>query len=1239
MHTRLTLEALEERTLLSNYIAFTPGELINEINMANASGTPSTIALQGNVSPNYIFSAQYPDNGGSALPTITGDITIVGNNNIIERASGSPAFRLFDVFFKGSLTLQNLTLEGGLAQGTGPAAEGGAIFSSGTLKLSGVAVQNNVAQGTSGMMAGGVGGSGAAAGGGGLYVAGGQVFLTNDNLSNNRAYGGIGGDGFNNTNKSGGNFISGPGGNGGNGGAAYGGGIYAPGGGSITLSGDIFSGNGAFGGSAGKGGEGEFGGNGGNGAAAYGGGLDVELPGETVTLNNDTFTSNVAIGGLGGVGGRGGYDGGGPAGIGGNGGASMGGGLHVVASNVTVSDSTLSGNEAVGGFGGNGGNGDAGSGSFGGAGGVGGNSEGAGMAVELADGTLTLTLSGDTLNGNLVFGGAGGIGGYGASAAQAGNGGGGSDGGDAGGGGLYVNGGSVTLTNDTLSGNAVNGGNGGLAGNGGEVHLSEFAGNYAEGSGGNGGTGGLGSGGGLFILGGSVSLGDDTISGNSVAGGFGGNGGAAGSGTTGFVIGVSFVPNSPSGNGGFGGNVAGGGVCLEANGTSLGLANTLIAENTLVAAQGGSGGPGSDPGASGVMGNAVGPDVSGSNISSDHDLIGDPSGSIGFSAANGDILDPAVVGLAPLADNGGPTETMALLPAHMVAGVAFAASAAIGTGDVKAPNLPATDQRGYSRIVNNTVDIGAYEFGATPPPQTPALAISGSGGSSTTPGGPITYTFTVTNTSSTAQSNVDVADQLPTNTTLVSWTAASGWSSSAPPAGSSSGTVSAAIASLPANSSATFTLVVQVAAGTPVRTVISNTASFGPFDETSNSGTNSVSSNTTVLYTPTLKVADGGTYNGNPFPATATAMDGTTTVAGTFSYAYYVGSGTGGMSLGSTPPTNAGTYTVVATFTSSNPDYSSGGTAQTTFMICRAPISYTIGNDTQAYGYPANLAADLPSSFSTGINGETLDISYSSSGDTSTAKPGTYDITGIVSNGTGLAANYCATLTDGTLTVLGPGVTVVGTQLWIVGGTTTNDSVKLTPVGSSTTGSTGVQVQTTLNGVSTSTPYSQSFSSVVIFLYGGNENVQLAPSLTLSAMVTAGNGNDHVQLGNGNNTVTLGTGNDRIQAGGGTNIISVGAAGSKGNDNIYLGNGNDNSVTLLGDGNDTVQIGNGNDESVSITGNGNDKVQIGDGNNDAVALLGNGNDNVQTGNGAGNTLKLRGTGIDNVDLGNGWSEV
>ena len=62
-------------------------------------------------------------------------------------------------------------------------------------------------------------------------------------------------------------------------------------------------------------------------------------------------------------------------------------------------------------------------------------------------------------------------------------------------------------------------------------------------------------------------------------------------------------------------------------------------------------------------------------------------------------------------------------------------------------------------------------------------------------------------------------------------------------------------------------------------------------------------------------------------------------------------------------------------------------------------------------------------------------------------------------------------------------------------GTTSNDQIQVNPVGTSNTGSTGVQVQTTLNGVNTQTTYSQSFATIYAFLQGGNDNVQLANTI------------------------------------------------------------------------------------------------------------------------------------------------
>ena len=74
-----------------------------------------------------------------------------------------------------------------------------------------------------------------------------------------------------------------------------------------------------------------------------------------------------------------------------------------------------------------------------------------------------------------------------------------------------------------------------------------------------------------------------------------------------------------------------------------------------------------------------------------------------------------------LADNGGETDTEALLPC----------SPASDTG--MAEGCPATDQRGVARPVGAGCDIGAYEFQPTPPVP-PSKGGGNSGGGTTTTG-------------------------------------------------------------------------------------------------------------------------------------------------------------------------------------------------------------------------------------------------------------------------------------------------------------------------------------------------------------------------------------------------------------------------------------------------------------------------------------------------------------------------
>ena len=146
-------------------------------------------------------------------------MTIVGNGDTIERstASGTPGFRLFAVAGGGSLTLENLTLQGGSATDS-LYPDGGAIYNhQGALTLNGVTVQDNVAVIAGGGIfsylgsvtleggtivqkniaegtPGGIGYTGSPAYGGGLYALGGTVTVTSTTLDDNDTeLGGCGG--------------------------------------------------------------------------------------------------------------------------------------------------------------------------------------------------------------------------------------------------------------------------------------------------------------------------------------------------------------------------------------------------------------------------------------------------------------------------------------------------------------------------------------------------------------------------------------------------------------------------------------------------------------------------------------------------------------------------------------------------------------------------------------------------------------------------------------------------------------------------------------------------------------------------------------------------------------------------------------------------------------------------------------------------------------------------------------
>src|SRR6185369_8551175 len=228
-----------------------------------------------------------------------------------------------------------------------------------------------------------------------------------------------------------------------------------------------------------------------------------------------------------------------------------------------------------------------------------------------------------------------------------------------------------------------------------------------------------GRGGGIFNFG-TLTVSGSTISGNSTgdtASGFDNN--LGGGVYNGFIL--TMINSTVSGNSNGVGPAFGAGVFGGVNTTSnlinctitgntdsnnhpgLSMGGQMNIRNTIVAGNG--------PGGSG-------PDVDGYFIpgtinSQGHNLIG--STPLSDFTATGDQVgvDPK---LAPLANNGGPTLTHALLlnsPA-LDAGDDCVAQAA-HCGDPNFPQLT-TDQRGFSRIADgpdldstSTVDIGAYE--------------------------------------------------------------------------------------------------------------------------------------------------------------------------------------------------------------------------------------------------------------------------------------------------------------------------------------------------------------------------------------------------------------------------------------------------------------------------------------------------------------------------------------------------
>ncbi|MBZ4193557.1 MAG: right-handed parallel beta-helix repeat-containing protein [Candidatus Contendobacter sp.] len=358
----------------------------------------------------------------------------------------------------------------------------------------------------------------------------------------------------------------------------------------------------------------------------------------------------------------------------------QGGGIYIYNGTVTITNSTLSDNEADEYY-------------NGGGGGIynssnltitnstlsGNKANGSdGGGIYNADSTSIATLTNSTLSSNSAYGNGGGIYNKGSTS-------------------------TVTVTSSTLSGNLANGsGAGGGAGGGGILNEgkalivinSTLSGNSAI----------NGWGGGILNFSGALTVTNSTLSGNLASSQSGG--GIYNEGGSVTVTDSTLTGNSALNNGGG----------IRAAGGTLGVNNSLVAGNK---ASGGASVSVNVPGGARYI--SEGYNLFGEN--------GDPGLENVVAVQGADIVLAGIIGTAiyPLNNNGGRTKTH--LPAT--------GSPAIDTGsNALIPVGVASDQRGYKpRIFNIKVDIGAVEVGATPPNY--PLAVNKIGGNGTVISDPV----------------------------------------------------------------------------------------------------------------------------------------------------------------------------------------------------------------------------------------------------------------------------------------------------------------------------------------------------------------------------------------------------------------------------------------------------------------------------------------------------------------------
>ncbi|HEX4797352.1 MAG TPA: choice-of-anchor Q domain-containing protein [Humisphaera sp.] len=655
---RPVIERSEPRILLSTYTVNTTGDpviaivgvlsLREAVADANAHAGPDTI----NFDPK-VFAPPGPHqitllHNQISFTDKTGATTVNGPGASVLAVSGNGASRIFNILASATVTINSMTVTNGFA---GKGAAGGGIMNAGTLGLNSVTITKCKVDGTIDANAN-TGGPGY---GGGIFSSG-SLTLQNSTVSSNTATGA--------SNVNTGTAYDGQ--------PAAGGGIFSTGALVLTLS--VVSSNQAVGG-------GSMLRPGGTGGAASGGGIFAS---GALALTGCTLNNNSIVGGDNTFGNdvtqlRGG-------------GAARGGAIDSTAASTTIVSSQLSGNTAVGG------NGeyynDFGAVAYGGAiftphsltltsttlnknsatageGVVNGGALAAGGGAYVGS---TLVLNQSTVSGNTAQGGSGDISYYG------------QPGGNAQGGGIWV-GGALSALQSSVVNNNAHGGDGAHGRAGPPVPSS---------------AGGVGAGGGAWTVGQAV-LTNCTLAGNNAVGGIGGS---------------QFDFDAPGGNAA-GGSASGG--ALHAQG-ALKLRDCTVSGNVATGGVGGTGyvlpGLTGKAAGGGISATVVNPLFTNSIISANkvgsafNDIAGTAQSTSGFNligvgggltnGVNGNHVGINNPKLQPLSiAYGGTTPTM--LP--------MATSPAVNAGsNALIPAGIKTDQRGFPRIFNHTVDIGADEL-------------------------------------------------------------------------------------------------------------------------------------------------------------------------------------------------------------------------------------------------------------------------------------------------------------------------------------------------------------------------------------------------------------------------------------------------------------------------------------------------------------------------------------------------